>query len=53
VDESTSSTMPNFEVIREDVAADFMYERKKKVVDDAYNAAKSRYTILVEGLPHE
>ena len=36
-----------------DVKNDFMYARKKQVVDNAYNAAKSRYTVLVEGLPYE
>jgi len=35
------------------VKNDFMYDRKKQVVDTAYNAAKSKYTILVEGLPVE
>jgi hypothetical protein len=45
--------MPEFENIREDVKNDFMYERKKEVTDSAYNAVKSRYTILVEGLPYE
>jgi len=45
--------MPEFENIRESVKNDFMYERKKQVIDGAYNAVKSRYTILVEGLPYE
>jgi hypothetical protein len=45
--------MPAFEHIREDVKYDFMYIRKKEVIDNAYNAAKSRYTVLVEGLPYE
>jgi hypothetical protein len=39
--------------MREDVKNDFMYERKKQVIDNAYTAVKSRYTILVEGLPYE
>jgi hypothetical protein len=47
------SRMPAFETIGENVKNDFMYERKKNLVDSAYNAVKSRYTILVEGLPVE
>jgi parvulin-like peptidyl-prolyl isomerase len=53
IDERTASKMPEFENIREEVKNDFMYDRKKQVVDTAYNAAKSKYTILVEGLPVE
>ena len=49
----TAAKMPAFEHIREDVKYDFMYIRKKEVIDNAYNAAKSRYTVLVEGLPYE
>ena len=45
--------MPELEQIRDDVKNDFIYARKKQVIDNAYNAAKSRYTVLVEGLPHE
>ncbi|MHC4439629.1 MAG: peptidyl-prolyl cis-trans isomerase [Planctomycetota bacterium] len=51
ISDRTASRMPEFENIREDVKNDFMYERKKDVVDSAYNAVKSRYTIIVEGLP--
>jgi hypothetical protein len=53
ISEHTASRMPEFENIRENVKNDFMYDRKKKVIDGAYNAVKSRYTILVEGLPYE
>jgi hypothetical protein len=53
IEKRTASRMPEFENIREDVKNDFMYERKKEVTDSAYNAVKSRYTILVEGLPYE
>ncbi len=53
ISEHTASQMPEFENIRENVKNDFMYDRKKQVIDGAYNAAKSRYTILVEGLPYE
>lgn len=53
IEESTASKMPEFENIREDVKNDFMYDRKREVIDNAYNAVKSRYTILVEGLPYE
>ena len=53
IDQRTASKMPEYEIIREDVKNDFMYERKKQVIDSAYNAAKSRYTILLEGLPYE
>jgi parvulin-like peptidyl-prolyl isomerase len=53
LEERIASKMPKFENIREDVKNDFMYERKKQVIDNAYNAVKSRYTILVEGLPFE
>ncbi len=49
----TPSRMPEFESIREKVQYDFMYYRKQDVVESAYNAVKSRYTILVEGLPQE
>ena len=48
----TASRMPEFQNIRRDVQYDFMYDRKKEVIDRAYKAAKSRYTILVEGLPY-
>ena len=47
------SRMPEFENIRKNVQYDFMYDRKKEVIDSAYNAVKTRYTILVEGLPYE
>ena len=53
IEERIASKMPEFENIREDVKNDFMYERKKQVIDNAYNAVKSRFTILVEGLPYE
>ncbi len=53
ISEHTASRMPEFENIRENVKNDFMYDRKKKVIDGAYNTVKSRYTILVEGLPYE
>ena len=53
ISEHVASRMPEFENIREDVKNDFMYERKKEIIDGAYNAVKSRYTILVEGLPYE
>ena len=53
ISDRIASRMPEFENIREDVKNDFMYRRKKKVIDSAYNAVKSRYTILVEGLPYE
>ena len=48
-----ASRMPEFENIRKNVQYDFMYARKKQVIESAYNAVKSRYTILVEGLPYE
>jgi hypothetical protein len=53
IEERIASEMPEFENIREDVKIDFMYKRKKEVIDKAYEAAKSRYTVLVEGLPYE
>jgi len=53
IEERTASKMPEFANLREEVKNDFMYDRKKQVVDTAYNAAKSKYTILVEGLPVE
>ena len=53
ISERIVSRMPEFEQIRDDLKYDFMYERKKEVVDKAYEAAKSRYTVLVEGLPYE
>jgi len=52
ISDHTVSRMPEFENIRNSVKNDFLYERKKEVVDSAYNAVKSRYTILVEGLPY-
>jgi peptidyl-prolyl cis-trans isomerase C len=53
ISDHTPSKIPEFENIREDVQSDFMYDHKKNVIDSAYNALKSRYTILVEGLPIE
>ncbi len=53
ISDHIASQMPEFENIRENVKNDFMYDRKKKVIESAYNAVKSRYTILVEGLPYE
>jgi len=53
ISDHIASRMPEFENIRKNVQYDFMYDRKKKVIDSAYNAVKSRYTILVEGLPYE
>ena len=53
IEERIASKMPEFANLREDVKNDFMYNRKKEVIDSAYNAAKSRYTILLEGLPYE
>ena len=53
ISDHIASQMPEFENIRENVKNDFMYDRKKKVIDSAYKAVKSRYTILVEGLPYE
>jgi hypothetical protein len=51
--ERTDAIMPDFESVRERVRYDLMYDRKTDVVDEAYNSVKSRYTILVEGLPYE
>ena len=53
ISDHIASQMPEFENIHENVKNDFMYDRKKKVIDSAYKAVKSRYTILVEGLPYE
>jgi hypothetical protein len=53
VSERRASKTPEFSSLRDEVKADFMYLRKKEVVDTAYSAAKSRYTVLVEGLPLE
>jgi hypothetical protein len=53
ISDRIASRMPEFENIRKNVQYDFMYHRKKEVIDGAYNAVKSRYTILVEGLPYE
>ncbi len=53
ISDRIASRMPEFENIRKNVQYDFMYDRKKEVIDSAYKALKSRYTILVEGLPYE
>lgn len=53
IEERIASKMPEFDSLRKDIKNDFMYERKKQVIDTAYNAVKSRYTILLEGLPYE
>jgi parvulin-like peptidyl-prolyl isomerase len=53
ISDHIASRMPEFENIRDNVKYDFMYGRKKEVIDSAYNAVRSRYTILVEGLPYE
>lgn len=53
ISDRIASQAPEFEIIRENVKNDFMYDRKKQVIDSAYNAVKSRYTILVEGLVFE
>lgn len=52
INERVQSQMPEFEKIRDKVKYDFMYDRKQQVIDKAYKGAKSRYTILVEGLPY-
>ncbi|MDX2441660.1 MAG: peptidylprolyl isomerase [Desulfobacterales bacterium] len=53
IEKRIASKMSEFASLREGVKNDFMYERKKQVIDSAYNAMKSRYTILLEGLPYE
>jgi hypothetical protein len=53
ISDHIASRMPEFENIRKNVQYDFMYDRKKEVIDKVYSAVKSRYSILVEGLPHE
>ncbi|MHC4552838.1 MAG: peptidyl-prolyl cis-trans isomerase [Planctomycetota bacterium] len=53
ISDRVESSLPAFDVVREDVKDDFVYNHKNNVVDGAYNAVKSRYTILVEGLPYE
>ena len=53
ISDRIASKMPEFENIRKNVQYDFMYARKKQVIESAYNAVKSRYAILVEGLPYE
>ncbi len=53
ISERTASRMPQFDTIRDNIKNDFMYGRKKEIIDTAYTTAKSRYTILVEGLPYE
>lgn len=53
IEERTASKMPEFASLREDVKNDFMYNRKKEVIESAYHTMKSRYTILLEGLPYE
>ena len=53
IDDRIPAKMPALETIRGDVKYDFMYARKKEVIDAAYNAARSRYAVYVEGLPHE
>lgn len=53
ISDHIASKMPEFENIRKNVQYDFMYDRKKEVIDKAYSAVKSRYSILVEGLPYE
>lgn len=53
IDNRTESEMPDFESVRERVRYDFMYDQKKLVIDKLYESAKTRYTVLVEGLPYE
>lgn len=53
IDDRSDARMPEFESVRERVRYDFMYDRKKKVIDEVYNSIKSRYSVLVEGLPYE
>lgn len=53
IEEHIASKMPEFKNIREDVKNDFMYDRKNQVIDNTYNAIRSNYTVLVEGLPYE
>ncbi|UCH83075.1 MAG: peptidyl-prolyl cis-trans isomerase [Candidatus Latescibacterota bacterium] len=53
INNRTESRLPDFESIRERVRYDYMYDQKKKVIDHLYGSVKSRYTILVEGLPYE
>ncbi len=53
IDKRSAEQYPEYKQIRDALKYDFMYERKRTVIDKAYEAAKSRYTILVEGLPHE
>jgi peptidyl-prolyl cis-trans isomerase C len=53
ISDHIASQMLEFENIRKNVKNDFMYGRKNEVIDNAYNAIKSKYTILVEGLPLE
>lgn len=53
INNRVASRMPKFDRIRENVKYDYMYDYKKEVIEKAYNTVKSRYTILVEGLPYE
>lgn len=48
-----ASRLPDFENIRSNVKYDFISSHKQEVIDNAYSALKSRYTVLVEGLPYE
>jgi hypothetical protein len=53
INDRSEARMPEFASLRERVRYDFMYDRKKKVIDEVYGSVKPNYTILVEGLPYD
>ena len=53
ISKKNAEQFPEFEGIQDNLKYDLMYERKNVLLDKAYKGLKSRYTILVEGLPYE
>jgi hypothetical protein len=51
--EKVDSRSPNLEEVREKVQIDLLSARKREMNQKAYHAIRSRYKLLVEGLPYQ
>jgi hypothetical protein len=53
IHERINSRMPELKEVREKVAMDLLNTRKNELNQKAYDAIRSRYKLLVEGLPYQ
>ncbi len=53
VHEHSDARLPDFDEFREKLEADWMADRQRQAARDAYDKVRSRYRVLLEGMPYD